>query len=85
MMDKQVVMGDFRGIKDGSLVRIKYGSDDLPPESVALVLSRSLNAVMLGDGDREYYDEILVLLHRGKRHYVAVDDVELVRVENDVD
>jgi hypothetical protein len=78
MMDKRVVIGDFRGIKEGNLVHVKFGSDFLPTGTVALVIDRSFNAMMFGEGDAEYYDEVLVLLHRGKRHYVSVDDVELV-------
>ena len=78
MMDKRVVIGDFRGIKEGSLVHVKYGSPDLPVGAVALVINRSLNAMMLGDGDGERYDEVLVLLHGGKRHHVSVSDVDLV-------
>lgn len=77
-MDKRVVIGDFRGIKEGSLVHVKYGSPDLPVGAVALVINRSLNAMMLGDGDGERYDEVLVLLHGGKRHHVSVSDVDLV-------
>ncbi len=79
MLDKRVVMGSFRGIKEGSLVRVKYGSPDLPVGAIALVINRSLNAMMLGEGDREHYDEVLVLLHGGKRHHVSVSDVDIVK------
>jgi len=82
MTDKRVVIGNFKGIKDGSLVHVKYGSPDLPDGVIALVINRSLNAMMLGEGECERYDEVLVLLHGGKRHYVSVNDVDIV--EEDV-
>lgn len=80
MMDKLVMMyhGDFNGIKVGDLVSPRVDIIGFPREDAALVIDRIANAFMLGEGDAEQYDPILVVLHRGKRHHVSVDDVEKI-------
>lgn len=85
MMDKRVVMyrGDFNGIKVGDLVRSLVDMIGFPRGNVAIVIDRVANAFMLGEGDAEQYDPILIILHHGKRHHVSVDDVEKV-LEDDI-
>lgn len=80
MMDKRVMMyhGDFNGIKVGDLVRPIVDITGFPREDAALVIDRVANAFMLGEGDSEQYDPILIVLHRGKRHHVSVDDFEKI-------
>ena len=81
-MDKRVMMytGDYRGIKAGDLVRLRRGISvhGFQPGDVALVIDRVANALMLGDGDREYYDLVFVVVNRGRQHHVSVDDVEKI-------
>ena len=82
MMDKRVLMytGDFRGVKTGDLVRLRSGISmhGFKPGDVALVIDRVANALMLGDGDGEYYDLILTILNRGRRYRIGIEDVEKV-------
>ena len=82
MMDKRVLAytGDFRGVKAGDLVRLRSGISmhGFNPGDVALVVDRAANALMLGDGDGEYYDLILIVVNRGRRHHICIDDVEKV-------
>ena len=82
MMDKRVLAytGDFHGVKAGDLVKLRSGISmhDFKPGDVALVVDRAANALMLGDGDSEYYDLILIVLNRGRRCHICVEDVEKV-------
>jgi hypothetical protein len=70
--------GNFRGFGIGDLVRPREGIIFLSWHGTGLVIERSLNALMLGEGDGEHYDPILVIVAGGKRHHVHVDDVEKV-------
>lgn len=83
MMDKRVLMhrGDFYDIKVGDLVRLRSGISvpGFKPGDVALVIDRVVNALMLGDGDGEYYDLILIVVNRGRRHHLCIDDVVKVQ------
>lgn len=85
-MDKRVMMytGDFHGIKAGDLVRLKSGINvhGFQSGDVALVIDRVANALMLGDGDGEYYDLIFVVVNRGRRHHVSVQDVEKIQKDD---
>ena len=85
MLDKRVLMhkGDFCDIKVGDLVRLRSGiiMSGFKPRDVALVIDRVVNALMLGDGDGEYYDLMLIVVNRGRRHSLCVDDV--VKVQED--
>jgi hypothetical protein len=74
MTDKKVVMCDFRGIKPGMLVKFDKNK-------VGLVLERLTYALMLGDGDGEAYDPMLVVLSGTKREVICVDDVNQVLEE----
>lgn len=82
-MDKRVLMhrNDFYDIKVGDLVKLRSGISvhGFKPGDVALVIDRVVNALMLGDGDGEYYDLILIVVNRGRRHSLCIDDV--VKVE----
>ena len=80
MMDKRVIDYDsnFNGIRVGDLVRPRYGVAFTGWRGLALVVDRTLNAMMLGEGDAEHYDPILVIVVSGKRNHVHVDDVEKV-------
>lgn len=71
MTDKRVVMCDFKGIKPGMLVKF----DDI---KVGLVLERLTYATMLGDGDGEAYDPMLVVLSSNRREVICVNDVNHV-------
>ncbi len=68
MIDRKVVMCDFKGIKPGMLVKF----DNI---KVGLVLERLTYALMLGDGDSEAYDPKLVVLSGARREIICVDDV----------
>jgi hypothetical protein len=85
MMDKRVMMyrGDFNGIKIGDLVRPIVDIIGFPREDAALVIDRMSNPLMLGDGDSEHYDPLLIVLHRGRQHQIIADDVELVDDETE--
>lgn len=76
-MDKKVVMCDFRGIKEGMLVKIDNNWSDGDGE-VGLVLGRISFAHMLGEGADEAYDPMLLILSNGKRKTVPVDSVAVV-------
>lgn len=80
MMDKRVVMyrGDFNGIKVGDLIRPTVDIIGFPREDVALVIDRVANALMLGEGDGEHYDPILIVVYRGRQHHICADEVEKV-------
>ena len=84
-MDKRVLMhrNDFYDIKVGDLVRLRSGISvqGFKPGDVALVIDRVTNALMLGDGDGEYYDLMLIVVNRGRRHNLCIDDV--VKVQED--
>ena len=80
MVDKRVVDYDssFRGFRVGDLVRPRSGITFLDWRGCGLVIDRTLNALMLGEGDGEHYDPVLVVVSSGKRHVVHVGDVEKV-------
>lgn len=77
MIDEKVVMCDFKGIKEGMLVSIdsswRDGSGD-----IGLVLDRLTYAHMLGEGENESYDPMLVVLTDAGRRTVPVDVVTVV-------
>jgi hypothetical protein len=73
--------GNFRGFGVGDLVRPREGIIFLSWHGTGLVIERSLNAMMLGEGDGERYDPILVVFAGGRQHHVHVDDVEKVEVD----
>lgn len=83
MMDKHVVDYDtnFRGIRIGDLVRPREGLVFLSWHGMGLVIDRTLNAMMLGEGESEHYDAILIVLSDGGRHHVHVDDVQRAEEE----
>lgn len=80
MVNKRVVDYDtnFRGFRVGDLVRPRSGITFLDWRGCGLVIDRTLHARMLGEGDGEYYDPVLVVVSSGKRHVVHVGDVEKV-------
>jgi hypothetical protein len=84
MMDKRVVEYDsnFKGIRIGDLVCPTHGITFGGWKGYALVVDRTLHAMMLGEGDAEHYDPILVVVASGRRHHVHVDDVEKVREDD---
>jgi hypothetical protein len=83
MMDKRVVDYDsnFRGIRVGDLVRPIKSVEFLnwKEKEIGLVLDRTLNAMMLGEGDAESYDPMLTVVVRGRRYQVYAGDVEKVK------
>jgi len=81
-MDKQVVMCDFKGIKAGSLVNIDKEWRD-GASGVGLVLERVTYAHMLGEGDNESYDPMLVVLTDVGRRVVPVGVVKIINENND--
>ena len=87
MMDKRVIDYDssFHGIRVGDLVRprssIKF--PNWRQGEIGLVLDRTLNAMMLGEGDAESYDPILTVVVCGRRYQVYVEDIEKVKEEPD--
>jgi hypothetical protein len=84
MMDKRVVDYDsnFRGLRVGDLIRPRAGVTFLDWRGPALVIDRILNAMMLGEGDAENYDAILIVVSGSRRHHVHVDDVQRVEGGN---
>ena len=78
MLDKKVVMCDFKNIKSGMLVKIREdrnGLDALSGE-VCMVLDRITVTRTLEEGSHEFYDPSLLILARGKRTVVSVDAVK---------
>jgi hypothetical protein len=78
MLDKKVVMCDFRNIKSGMLVKIR---EDRPVPGVdagevCLVLDRVTVPRSFDEGSHEFYDPALVVIARGKRAVVSVDSVK---------
>jgi hypothetical protein len=80
MIDKHVIdcESQFGGIRVGDLVRPRWGVTFTGWRGFALVVDRVLNAMMLGEGDAEHYDPLLVVVVSGRREHVHVDDVEKV-------
>ena len=80
MLDKQVVMCDFKNIKSGMLVRIHedWRDFDLDGGEVCLVLDRITIPRMIDEGSCEAYDPALLLIANGKRTVVSVDAVKEV-------
>lgn len=83
MMDKQVLDYDsnFKGIRVGDLVRPAHGVTFTGWKGIALVIDRTLHAVMLGEGDAEHYDPVVIVVVSGKRRHVHIDDID--KVEDD--
>ena len=82
MMDKRVIDYDsnFNGIKVGNLVRPlpNINFPNWKQGELGLVLDRTLNAMMLGEGDAEHYDSILTVVVGARRFHVYVNDIEKV-------
>lgn len=83
MMDKRIVDYDssFRGFRIGDLICPRVGVNFLDWKGPALIIDRILNAMMLGEGEGERYDAVLVVVAAGNRHHVHVDDVERIEEE----
>lgn len=78
MLDKKVVMCDFKSIKSGMLVKIHedWRDFDLDGGEVCLVLDRITMPRMLDEGSHECYDPALLVLSKGKKTVVSVDAVK---------
>jgi len=78
MLDKTVVMCDFKNIRSGMLVKIHedWRDFDLDGGEVCLVLDRITIPRMMDEGHHESYDPGLLLLTKGKRTVVSVDAVK---------
>lgn len=83
MMDKKVVMCDFNGIKEGMLVRVHDDWHDMSVSGgmMGIVIDRITYAHMLGEGDNEKYDPMLIVVGPNGRQVVPVDAVTLVNDE----
>jgi hypothetical protein len=77
MIDEKVVMCDFKGIKEGMLVRVDESWRDmhLNGGEFGVVLDRVTYPHMLGEGDHESYDAMLVVLLGGRRIVVPAESV----------
>lgn len=65
----------FAGISVGDLVAPRQGITFTTWSGCALVIDRMLNSMMLGEGDAEHYDPVIIVLASGRQHYVHIDDV----------
>jgi hypothetical protein len=85
MIDEKVVMCDFKGIKEGMLVRVDENWRDayLTGGEFGVVLDRVTYPHMLGEGDHESYDAMLVILSGGRR--IVVPAVSVSRIEESPD
>jgi len=72
MLDKNVLVCDFRGIKPNKLVR------NTQDNSVGLCLETMITYSSLGEGAQEIYHPTAVVLVKGKRVYYSADDLVLV-------
>jgi len=77
MIDEKVVMCDFKGIKEGMLVRVDESWKDmhLNGGEFGVVLDRVTYHHMLGEGDHESYDAMLIVLLGGRRIVVPAESV----------
>jgi len=84
MMDKRVVDYDsnFRGFRVGDLICPRAGVNFLDWKGPALIIDRVLNAMMLGEGEGEHYDAVLIVVSGARRHHVHVNDVQRVEDGN---
>lgn len=80
MMDKKVVMCDFKGIKEGMLVRVHDDWHDLEVSggTMGVVIDRVTYPHMLGEGANEAYDPMLIILGPRGRQIIPVDAVTLI-------
>jgi hypothetical protein len=78
MLDKKVVMCDFRNIKSGMLVKVREDKrlPGVGPEDICLVLDRVTIPRAIDEGSHEFYDPGLVVIARGKRAVISVDSVK---------
>lgn len=85
MMDKKVVMCDFKGIKEGMLVRVHDGWHDLPIKGgmVGVVIDRITYPHMTGEGELEFYDPMLIIVGPNGRKVVPVDVVSVLKDDYD--
>lgn len=72
MLDKNVVLGDFSGIKPNKIVKHIHNG------SVGLCLETFLTYSSLGEGSQEVYHPTVVVLIKGKREYHTAYDLVLV-------
>lgn len=81
MMDKMVVMCDFKGIKPGMLVRVHDGWHDLPISGgmMGVVIDRITYPRMVDEGAHELYDPMLIVVGPNGRKIVPVDVVTVVK------
>lgn len=82
MTDKRVATYDFSGIKVGMLVRIDKTWQDGASE-IALVLDHTIYTHMIGEGENESYDPMIIVLTNLGRRTVPVDAVSLVSEKDD--
>jgi hypothetical protein len=76
MIDKKVVMGDFKGIRSGMIVKDKFTGD------VGLCIGTFLVPMTLGEGYNEDYDAGAVVLVKGKKMSLSVDFLEIVHEDD---
>jgi hypothetical protein len=85
MIDEKVVMCDFKGIKEGMLVRVDENWRDmhLNGGEFGVVLDRVTYPHMLGEGDQESYDAMLIVLLGGRRIVVPAESVTRIDESGD--
>lgn len=71
MIDKKVVVSDFKGIKPNILVR------DKQTNQVGLCLDTMMIPNYMGEGHYEAYDCAAVVLLKGRRAVLPIENLEI--------
>jgi len=71
VIDKKVITGDFKGIKPNMLVR------DKQTNLVGLCLDTMMVPNYLGEGHYEAYDYAAVVLVKGRRAVLPIENLEI--------
>jgi hypothetical protein len=80
MIDKIVATGDFRGIREGQLVRVlvSYPFLSIREDAIGIVIGKTLIPRTLDPECCETYDPMVFVVSGGNRACLPVDDVEIL-------
>jgi len=80
MLDKLVVTGEFRGLREGNLVRIRstYPEVSMEAGDIGIVLCKTLVPRSHDSEMFETFDPMVLVVSKGRRAYLSIDDVEII-------
>jgi len=80
MIDKIVATGDFKGIREGHLVRVlvSYPFLTVREDTIGLVIGTTLVPRTLDPECCEIFDPMVFVVSGDQRFCLSVDDVEIV-------